>query len=99
MNTLQALHTENPGNPAYAAPEARVPSLQTPKMDIFSMGVLLIEICAGQFPSNDGREHLLYSIKDRSFTTLIKQCIDPDKDKRPTASELIGELHQVQASS
>ena len=43
VNTLRALQTENPGNPVYAAPEARVPSLQSTKMDIFSVRVLLIE--------------------------------------------------------
>ena len=95
VNTMRALQTENPGNPVYAAPEARVPSLQSTKMDIFSVGVLLIEMCTGQFPSDDVREHLLYSIKDRPFTVLIKQCIDQDKDKRPTASHLIRELHHV----
>ena len=95
VNTLRALKTENPGNPVYAAPEARVPSLQSTKMDIFSVGVLLIEMCTRQFPSDDGREQLLYSIEDRRFIALIKQCINQDKDKRPTALELVGELHQV----
>ena len=95
VNTLRALKTENPGNPVYAPPEAKVPSLQSTKMDIFSVGVLLIEMCTRQFPSDDGREQLLYSIEDRRFIALIKQCINHDKDKRPTALELVGELHQV----
>ena len=95
VNTLRALQTENPGSPVYAAPEAKVPSLQSTKMDIFSVGVLLIEMCAGKLPSDDGREQLLYSLKDRRFIALIKHCINHNKDKRPTAFELIGELHQV----
>ncbi len=31
----------NPGSPAYSAPEASIPSQQSPKMDIYSFGVLL----------------------------------------------------------
>ena len=95
VNTLRALQTENPGNPVYAAPEARVPSLQSTKMDIFSVGVLLIEMCTGQFPSDDGRERLLLTISDRGFSELISRCIDRERDNRPTAQELLSELKQL----
>ena len=46
-------------------------------------------MCTGQFPNDDGREQLLYSIEDHRFIALIKQCISHDKDKRPTALEHI----------
>ena len=95
VNTLRALQTENPGNPVYAAPEARVPSLQSTKMDIFSVGVLLIEMCTGQFPSDDGRERLLLTISDRGLSELISRCIDRERDNRPTAQELLSELKQL----
>ena len=85
VNTLRALQTENPGNPVYAAPKARVPSLQSTKMDIFSVGVLLIEMCTGQFPSDDGCERLLLTISDHGFSELISRCIDRERDNRPTA--------------
>jgi len=35
VNCLQHLKTAGPGNPTYAAPEADVPKLQSPKMDVF----------------------------------------------------------------
>ena len=95
VNTLRALQTENPGNPAYAAPEAKVPSLQSTKMDIFSMGVLLIEMYTGQFPSDDERERLLLTISDRGFSDLISHCIDRERDNRPTAQELLSGLKQL----
>ncbi len=79
MNTLRALATENPGNPVYAAPEARTPSLQSTKMDMFSLGVFLIEMCSGQFPSDDGRERLLLTIQDRQFSGIISRCIHRDR--------------------
>ncbi|XP_064393447.1 uncharacterized protein LOC135340946 isoform X2 [Halichondria panicea] len=92
VNTLRALATENPGNPVYAAPEARIPSLQSTKMDMFSLGVLLIEMCSGQFPSDDGRERLLFTIQDRQFSNIISRCINRERDDRPTARELLNEL-------
>ena len=92
VNTLRALATENPGNPVYAAPEARTPSLQSTKMDMFSLGVLLIEMCSGQFPSDDGRERLLLTIQDRQFSGIISRCIHRDRDNRPTARQLLNEL-------
>ena len=92
VNTQRMLNTMNPGSPVYAAPEAGNPSLQSTKMDMFSLGVLLIEMCSGQFPSDDGRERLLLTIQDRQFSGIISRCIDRDRDNRPTARQLLNEL-------
>ena len=93
VNTQRMLNTVNPGSPVYAAPEAGNPSLQSTKMDIFSLGVLLIEMCSGQFPSDDGRERLFLTIQDRQFSDIISRCIHRDRDNRPTAQQLLNELH------
>ena len=50
VNLQQKLHTAHPGNPCYSAPEAGDPNQQSPKMDIFSFGVLLLEMLTGEFP-------------------------------------------------
>ena len=92
VNTVRALQTVNPGNPVYSAPEASIPPLQSTKMDIFSLGVLLIEMCTGQFPSGDVRLHLILTISDRRFSDLISRCIDQEKDNRPTAQILLSEF-------
>ena len=92
VNTQRMLNTMNPGSPVYAAPEAGNPSLQSTKMDMFSLGVLLIEMCSGQFPSDDGRERLLLTIQDRQFSDIISRCIHRDRDNRPTARQLLNEL-------
>ena len=55
VNLQQQLETVGPGNPTYAAPEANDPCLQSPKMDIFSFGILLIEMLTGQLPPSDER--------------------------------------------
>ena len=95
VNTLQMIQTKNPGSPVYAAPETIDPSLQSTKMDVFSVGVLLIEMCTGQFPSDDEHEHLLLTIPDRGFSDLISRCINRKRDNRPTAQELLSELKQL----
>ncbi|XP_064393479.1 uncharacterized protein LOC135340963 [Halichondria panicea] len=92
VNTQRMLNTMNPGSPVYAAPEAGNPSLQSSKMDVFSLGVLLIEMCSGQFPSDNGRERLLLTIQDRQFSDIISRCIDRERDNRPTARQLLNEL-------
>ena len=48
-NFLAKLGTVGPGCVAYAAPEAVDPRQQGPKMDVYSFGVLLLEMCVGKF--------------------------------------------------
>ena len=62
VNLLRQLHTENPGSPAYAAPEASNPHLQSPKMDIYSFGALLLEMLTGQLPAPNDRLGLLRKV-------------------------------------
>ena len=62
VNLLQRLDTICPGNPSYAAPEANNPNQQSTKMDIFSFGILLLEMLAGEFPDMDERGRLLDKI-------------------------------------
>ena len=41
------------GNPTYTAPEANDPTKVSPKLDIFSFGILLLEMFTGYFPNKD----------------------------------------------
>ena len=92
VNLLQRLRTATPGNPTYAAPEAENATLQSSKMDIFSFGVLLVEMCTAHFPELDDREHLIQSIQQPDMVALIRRCLAEDRDARPSASDLIIEL-------
>ena len=49
-NFLSKLTTMGPGNASYAAPESMNPRLQSAKMDVYSYGILLLEMATGQFP-------------------------------------------------
>ena len=92
VNTLYQLKTQGPGNPTYSAPEASSPDKQSPKMDVFSFGILMIEMCSGKFPDVDGRDRLIVSIKDRPFVKLIRKCIVFNREKRPGIDEILTDL-------
>ena len=95
VNTLQQLKTQGPGNPTYSAPESNFPNKQSPKMDVFSFGILMIEMFSGKFPSVDARERLVLSIKDRPIVGLIKKCTAHNMEKRPTISEILTYFYLV----
>ena len=52
VNLQENLATIGPGSPCYAAPEANDPTQQSPKMDIFSFGALLMEMLSGELTAN-----------------------------------------------
>ena len=92
VNLQNQVNTQNPGNPIYSAPEAHNPSRQTTKMDVFSFGVLLIEICTAQFPDKDIRATMIDTIRSRQWVEMIQQCTHPDQTQRPVMSQIITRL-------
>ena len=95
VNLLRELRTVGPGSPVYAAPEASVPAEQSPKMDIFSFGVLLIEMLSDEFPAEDARQRLLDSIDHAGYLNLIGRCLREQKEERPSANEIIAEISEM----
>ena len=96
VNLLTCLQTVGPGSPVYAAAEANIPALQTPKMDIFSFGVLLVEMLTDQFPDVNNRQRLIASINDAGYLDLIEECLSEEKDNRPSAQQLLTRLNGMQ---
>ena len=95
-NFQSQLRTENPGSPVYTAPESNNPALQTPKMDVYSFGVLLVEMCTCEFPAPERRAELINSIKYPQLVNLITHCLNENKDRRPTAAQLVDFLQSMQ---
>ena len=95
-NFQQQLQTQNPGSPVYSAPESHDPSLQSPKMDIYSFGVLLIEMFTFEFPASDQRSRLITLIRFPHLVKLIEQCLDEDRHLRPTAAQVVDILQALQ---
>ena len=94
VNFLRQLMTVVPGNPVYSAPEANTPSQQSAKMDIFSFGVLLLEIASCRFPDPRTRECHIACVSQPGLVALIRQCTSEDRGRRPSAGELLAQIEQ-----
>ena len=92
VNLTEQLQTGCPGSPAYSAPEVDYPNQQSTKMDIFSFGVLLLEMLTGEFPDCDNRASQLCKVLHQTLLSLIQRCLQQRKEDRPTASDIIAEL-------
>ena len=93
-NLQENVHTAGPGNPVYSAPEATTPKLHSPAMDIYSVGILLVEMATGQFPSSVSfeREALIREVKWPLMKDLVYCCTDVDAKSRPSSTTLLNEL-------
>ena len=80
----------------YAAPESSDPALISAKMDIFSFGVLLVEMFSARFPFIEHRSALIESI-DSPIQQLIKICLMEDPKMRPSAAQLIKSIQSIQS--
>ena len=90
-----------PGNPAYASPESLNPQHHSPAMDIYSFGVLAIEMILHYPPEMDcqKRQEQAHSIKWTPMKILVMKCISSDCVERPTALQLLDELKLVKQLS
>ena len=90
-NFMNSTSTVGPGSPAYSAPEAVYPQQQSPKMDVFSFGVLLIEMCNGELPETnaDMREAQIRCIQWQDMVSLVRQCIREKPTDRPSMQSIV----------
>lgn len=86
--------SENPGNPFYSAPEANS-SRQCPKIDVYSFGVLLCELCINQTPNPAERERQIVLMCNKDLRELAEQCIAPDPLTRCTMTDVINVLEPM----
>ena len=86
-----------PGNPIYAAPESRVIALHSPKMDVYSYGVLLLELCTGQYPDIETRAKQLEALRWKSMMEIIRPCLQEDPSKRPHMKQLVNSLTHLES--
>ena len=93
-NLQENVHTESPGCPVYSAPEATTPKLHSPAMDIYSVGVLLVEMATGKFPSSvsHGRDAQIRKVMWPLLKELIYRCTDDNAKSRPSSRVLLEEL-------
>ena len=87
--------TTNPGNPVYSAPEAVNPREHSPSMDVFSYGVLLLEMITRRIPLPEERVGLIDGIRRVSFKSLVERCLIVEYRHRPTMNDIITELNDT----
>ena len=87
--------TVNPGNPIYSAPEAGVPRDHSPAMDVYSYGVVLIEMMICRIPEVAQRQLHINSIRRPTFKALIERCLKENHRERPTMSEIIRDFNET----
>ena len=85
--------TSQPGNPHYAAPEACFPKKHTTSMDIYSLGVLIIEMVNHEPPKmQQDQEKQVNSMGWTEMGAILINCIAEDQKIRPRASGLLEEV-------
>ena len=91
-NFARQVTTVGPGNYSYAAPKSSDPPLQSPKMDVFSYGILLLEMACGQFPEVQKRLDVMNRLQWSAMKTLIEQCTARSPGDHPNITDLLMKL-------
>jgi len=93
-NFMRQCMTVNPGAILYSAPEA-LTSQQSPKVDVYSFGLLLCEMCVRELPVPQEVRCQIGQITNGALRGLIEQCVKRDPEERPTMNDIIYELEQL----
>ena len=96
-NLLQDVRTVAPGSPAYAAPEAQSPNLHSPKMDVYSFGILFAEMVTRRLPSAIvfERREQIRSIQWLSIKSLVERCTTQEPQTRPTIEQVLQNINTL----
>ena len=92
VNPRMTKLTMCPGNVLYMSPEALDEAKSyTAKLDIFSFGVIVIQILTRQFPNPTDRFRIVYVPE---FDEPLRQVI-PDTERRQVHLQLISDVHSL----
>jgi len=85
----------------YSAPEFLNEDHNQPiscKVDVYSFGVLLCEMCIRQEPDPQRRRRQIAAIRNGHFRALVNRCVNEVPGRRPNMESIIEELNPGEAS-
>ena len=91
--------TPGPGALAYAAPEVADPERHSTKMDVYSFGVLVVEVLTKTLPFQN-----LNTLKGQvqqefpQYHQLVTSCTNQQSSDRPTMYDVIGQLNKIKTA-
>ena len=94
-NFVSMVTTTGPGNASYAAPESSNPKFQSPKMDVYSFGILRLEMATGQFQDPKLQVTRLKTPLWQEMAVLIRRCISEDPASRIDMKDVLLLLPQL----
>ena len=92
VNFVRYTTTAGPGNPLYAAPEANDPKRHSPKMDVYSFGILLVEMCSGELPDKCEELIRIHLHSWPEMVRIVRVCLHQDPQRRASMNDLITQL-------
>ena len=102
-NLVRLATTPGEGAFVYTAPEAfprphtSHPPPQTPKIDVYSYGILLCEVITQKFPDPDSFSNMLRQVRRKwlSMHALITHCTKTKSEDRPTMTDILEQLDKM----
>ena len=96
-NFLHQVSTVAPGSPVYSAPEAISPLLHSPAMDVYSFGILLLEMATCRLPSTIlfEREGQICEVQYPAIKTLVERCTSRDPQFRPKIGKVLEDINAI----
>ena len=94
-NFLAKLGTVAPGAVIYSAPEALHPRQQSPKMDVYSFGILLFEMCVGKLIDQHNLPTTIAAVanwtnSEKKFLgEFALRCTETNPDMRPNMADFL----------
>ena len=78
----------------YSSPESEQIERHSTKMDIYSLGALLAEMCVNQYPpqTHDDKVKLIHTIQWPTLKAVALQCTNIEPSERPSVAAVISNL-------
>lgn len=87
-NFMRKCMTVAPGALSYSAPETFTRN-QTTKVDVYSFGVLLCEMCIRELPDPEIRHEQILKVSSSAVQGLIRRCVLRNPEERPSVRDVI----------